>query len=453
MAQVELLDGAKAKLTVSIAADVFDKAIAEAYHKSAHRYNVPGFRKGKAPRKVIENMYGVGTFYEDAFDLCWGEAYDAAVDENKLEPVDQPALGVDSIGEGEGVVFTATVQLKPEVTLGAYKGIAVPKQEYTVTDEEVAQALEQEREKQARFVSVERNVESGDRILLDYSGSVGGEKFDGGTAEDQYLVIGSNSFIPGFEEQLIGCAVGEEKDITVTFPTEYHAENLAGQKAVFHCKVKAVEIKELPEIDDAFIQDISTESDSVDAWKQNKKEKLLAEKAEKAKNQKESDALKGACDNAKVDIPDCMINRQVDYMLRDMQYRLASSGLSLEDYCKYLGGDVETLKKGYRGEAEIRVKLQLVLEAIRKAENVTPDEQEIEAVMARYAEQTGRPVEELKKEFTSDDIEYMTDRAATEKTVRLVVDSAVETAEKKEKKEKKAKNADKAEPEGDAKEE
>ncbi len=443
MAQVERLDGQKAKLTLEIAAADFQKAITEAYHKNAKRFTVPGFRKGKAPLKVIENAYGAGVFYEDAFELVWGEVYDKAVEENKLEPVDRPELDIVSISDADGVVFEATVQLMPEVTLGAYKGIAVPVEAYTVTDDEVDKALEQEREKQARFVSVERTVENGDRVLLDYSGSVDGVKFDGGTAEDQNLVIGSGTFIPGFEEQLIGAAIGEDRDVNVTFPEEYHAEELKGKQAVFACKIKGIEIKELPDVDDAFIEDISATVNTVAAWKEEKKAQLLEQKAEQQRSRKESEVLKAACEGAQVDIPACMIDRQVDYMLRDMQYRLASSGLSLEDYCKYVGGDMNTLRESYKPEAETRVKLQLVLEAVKKAENIVPSEADVDAVIARYAGQNGQETDAFKQNLSPDDIEYLTDRAATEMTVKLMVDSAVEKKEKKPAAKKKADAAEK----------
>ena len=281
--------------------DAAEKALQEAYRKTGSRYTVQGFRKGKTPRKVIENYYGAGVFYEEAFDAVWGNAYDAAIDEHNLIPVDQPSLDINSIGK-EGVEFTATVQLQPEVTLGQYKGLPVPKSVVEVTDEEVDKALEDEREKQARFVNVDRPAENGDRLLLDYSGSVDGEKFDGGTAEDQTLVLGSNAFIPGFEEQLIGVSAGEQKDIQVTFPAEYHAKELAGKEAVFACNVKEVQVKELPALDDELIGDIS-EFDTIADWKADKKEKLAEEKKRSAAAARENAAINGATANASVEIP------------------------------------------------------------------------------------------------------------------------------------------------------
>ena len=426
MAQLERLEGNKAKLTITVDAETFRKALNEAYKKTAGRYALPGFRKGKAPRKVIETYYGEGVFYEDAFELCWGPAYDEAVREHDLFVVDRPDVDILSIGENEGVVYVAEVTLKPEVTLGEYKGIAVPKADYTVSDEEVEKALEAERESQARFVDVDRPAENGDRVLLDYSGSVDGEKFDGGTAEDQTLVLGSNTFIPGFEDQLVGISAGESRDVLVTFPTEYHAEHLAGKAAVFACTVKAVQKKELPEIDDDFIGDIS-EFETVDAWKADKKAKMEEEKKQQLDQLRENLAVKGACDNATVDIPACMIDRQVEYMVQDLKYRLMGSGLDWNTYLGYLNTTEDDMRKNYRAEAEARVKMQLVIDAIAKAENVQPTDDEIEAETQKYADNNGMDADAFKAKMTDDDREYIADRVRVDKTVSLISDAAVET--------------------------
>ena len=426
MAQLERLEGNKAKLTITVDAETFRKALNEAYKKTAGRYALPGFRKGKAPRKVIETYYGEGVFYEDAFDLCWGPAYDEAVREHDLFVVDRPDVDILSIGENEGVVYVAEVTLKPEVTLGEYKGIAVPKADYTVSDEEVEKALEAERESQARFVDVDRPAENGDRVLLDYSGSVDGEKFDGGTAEDQTLVLGSNTFIPGFEDQLVGISAGESRDVLVTFPAEYHAEHLAGKAAVFACTVKAVQKKELPEIDDDFIGDIS-EFETVDAWKADKKAKMEEEKKQQLDQLRENLAVKGACDNATVDIPACMIDRQVEYMVQDLKYRLMGSGLDWNTYLGYLNTTEDDMRKNYRAEAEARVKMQLVIDAIAKAENVQPTDDEIEAETQKYADNNGMDADAFKAKMTDDDREYIADRVRVDKTVSLLSDAAVET--------------------------
>lgn len=430
MAQFEKLEGNKGKLTITVDAETFKKALNDAYKKTAGRYPVQGFRKGHAPRKIIETYYGAGVFFEDAFELCWGEPYDAAVKEHDLFVVDRPDVDILSISEEEGVTYVAEVTLKPEVTLGEYKGIAVPKADYTVSDEDVQNALEAEREHQARFVDVDRPAENGDRVLLDYSGSVDGEKFDGGTAEDQTLVLGSNTFIPGFEDQLVGAKAGESRDVNVTFPTEYHAEHLAGKAAVFACTVKAVQKKELPEIDDEFIGDIS-EFETVDAWKADKKAKMLEEKKQSLDNMRENIALKGACDNATVDIPDCMIERQVEYMMQDIKYRLAGSGLDWNTYLGYLNTTEDKMRETYRTEAEARVKMQLVVEAVSKAENVTATDEEIEEEIKKYAENSNTDVETFKAQLNDADREYFADRIVVDKTVKLIADAAVETEPEK----------------------
>ena len=394
----------------------------QAYVKNGKHYNIAGFRKGKAPRKVIESMYGEGVFFEDAFELCWGDAYDAALEENGLTAVDKPTLDIEKIGKDEGVVFTAVVQLKPTVKLGAYKGIEVEQPTYTVEDADVNAEIEKEREKNARFVDVERAVENGDRVVIDYSGSVDGVQFDGGTAEEQTLVIGSNTFIPGFEEQLIGMNVGEERDITVTFPEEYHAENLAGKEAVFHIKLHNVQFKELPELDDEFAKDVS-EFDTLAELIADKRKKMEEQAAKNEKIAIENIALKTVCDNAEVEVPECMTERQANYMLRDMGYRLQMSGISLEDYCRYAGTDLNALKASYHDEAASRVKMQLVIEAVGKAENVTCTDEEIAEVIKEYAENNDMPVEEFEKQISDDDREFLSDRKIAEKTVALIVDN------------------------------
>ncbi|MDD7139243.1 MAG: trigger factor [Clostridium sp.] len=422
MATIEKLEHDQVKLTIEIDADTFNAALQQAYVKNGKHYNIAGFRKGKAPRKVIESMYGEGVFFEDAFELCWGDAYDAALEESGLTAVDKPTLDIEKIGKDEGVVFTAVVQLKPTVKLGAYKGIEVEQPTYTVEDADVNAEIEKEREKNARFVDVERAVENGDRVVIDYSGSVDGVQFDGGTAEEQTLVIGSNTFIPGFEEQLIGMNVGEERDITVTFPEEYHAENLAGKEAVFHIKLHNVQFKELPELDDEFAKDVS-EFDTLAELIADKRKKMEEQAAKNEKIAIENIALKTVCDNAEVEVPECMTERQANYMLRDMGYRLQMSGISLEDYCRYAGTDLNALKASYHDEAASRVKMQLVIEAVGKAENVTCTDEEIAEVIKEYAENNDMPVEEFEKQISDDDREFLSDRKIAEKTVALIVDN------------------------------
>ena len=432
MSVLEMKEGNIARLTINVEKDAFVKALNDAYHKTASRYPVPGFRKGKAPRKVIEANYGAMVFYDEAFDLCWAEPYDAAVAEHKLIPVDRPSVvDIPVMSEAEGVTYVAEVQLKPEVTLGQYKGIAVKKLAYTVTDEEVDNALKMEQTKQVRYEDVDRPVENGDRIILDYCGKVDGVAFDGGTAQDQTLDIGSHTFIPGFEEQLVGVKPGEEKDINVTFPEEYHAENLKGKAAVFTCRVKTVQKKELPEIDDEFIKDIS-EQDTVAEWKEAKRKELLEAREKAAKNARENELLEKAADNATVDIPDCMVDREVQYMMQSFGYQLAASGLKMDDYFKYMGTDREKMEAMYRPDAKQRVKTELVIEAIRKAENVIASDAEIDAAIEKYAQQNGMPLDQLKENLRDDDKAYFADQVSANKIIDLLVETAVETDEEPE---------------------
>ncbi len=422
MATVERLEHNKARLTITVDAAAFESAISKAYFKNGKRYNIPGFRKGHAPRKVIENMYGEGVFYEDAFELVWGEAYDAAMDENGLTGVDQPALDITEIDKEKGVTFIAEVQLRPELTLGAYKGIEVEEPTYTVEDSDVDAELQKERDKSARFVDVDRPAGNGDRVVIDYSGSVDGEKFEGGTAEEQVLVLGSNTFIPGFEEQVAGMKAGEEKDITVTFPESYHAENLAGKEAVFAIKLREVQIKEMPALDDEFAKDVS-EFDTLEALRADHRAKL-EEKAKKNRETAiENAALKTVCDNATVELPDVMIDRQVNYMLRDIAYRLSMSGISFEDYCKYAGTTLEDMKKNYRPEAAERVKMQLVIDAVEKAEGLVCEDADYESALAEMAQQNGLSAEEFAKGVTDEDKEYVRERALADKAVKCIVGS------------------------------
>ena len=447
MATFEKLENNRAKLTITVSPEAFGTAVQKAYQKTANRYNVPGFRKGKAPRKVIENMYGEGAFYEEAFEIVWGDAYDAALLEHDLTAVDKPSLDIATIDVATGVVFTAEVQLKPEVTLGAYKKLEVPEPDFAVTDEEVMAEIEKEREKNARFLEQDRAVIDGDRVVLDYSGSVDGEKFEGGTAEDQLLVIGSGTFIPGFEEQLVGMKAGDEKDISVKFPEEYSAP-LAGKDAVFAVKIKAVQVKELPALDDEFAKDIS-DFDTLEALKADKKAKMDEKAAKNRQSAIENIALQKASENAIVEIPDVMVDRQINYMLRDIAYQLSMSGLSLDDYCKYTGTDMNGLKESYRAEALARVKTQLVIEAIGDKEGVSCSEDDLKAIIAEYADGSGKSAEEFEKTLKDEDREYLSDNVVARKTVKIVTDSVVlvkgEPAEKKPAKKPAAKKAESGE--------
>lgn len=432
MATMEKLEGSKVKLTIEVSAEQFEAATQKAYQKAGKRFNVPGFRKGKAPRKVIENMYGPLAFFDDAFDIVYPEAYQDAIAEQGVEPVDRPDVSIETLPEGETpLVFSLVVAVKPEVELGAYKGIEVEKRAYNVTDDEVDAAIAQLQEGVARMVDVDRPVENGDTVNLDYSGSVDGVKFDGGTAQGQTLTIGSGQFIPGFEEQMVGMAVGEEKDIEVTFPEEYHAENLAGKKAVFAVKVNGIQVKELPTLDDEFAKDVS-EYDTLEALRDAKRQELLEQAEKNAKIQKENDVVRKAVENATVEVPDAMVERQIDSFLQDMGYRLQMQGISLEDYLKYTNTEISALRDQYRADAALRVKSQLVLEAISKAEAIEATPEEIGDKVAEYAKQFGNmTVEDFEKNLQADDRQYFADQVVVEKTLALLVENAKEVAPKK----------------------
>ena len=432
MATMEKLEGSKVKLTIEVSAEQFEAATQKAYQKAGKRFNVPGFRKGKAPRKVIENMYGPLAFFDDAFDIVYPEAYQAAIAEQGVEPVDRPDVSIETLPDGENpLVFSLVVAVKPEVELGAYKGIEVEKRAYNVTDDEVDAAIAQLQEGVARMVDVDRPVENGDTVNLDYSGSVDGVKFDGGTAQGQTLTIGSGQFIPGFEEQMVGMAVGEEKDIEVTFPEEYHAENLAGKKAVFAVKVNGIQVKELPTLDDEFAKDVS-EYDTLEALRDAKRQELLEQAEKNAKIQKENDVVRKAVENATVEVPDAMVERQIDSFLQDMGYRLQMQGISLEDYLKYTNTEISALLDQYRADAALRVKSQLVLEAISKAEAIEATPEEIGDKVAEYAKQFGNmTVEDFEKNLQADDRQYFADQVVVEKTLALLVENAKEVAPKK----------------------
>lgn len=423
MAKLEKLEKSKVKLTIDVSAEAFADAMQKAYFKDVKKFNIPGFRKGKAPRRVIENMYGEAVFYDTAFDILYPDAYEAAINETGIEPVDRPEIDIEEIGADKNLVFTATVAVKPEVTLGDYKGIEVEISEYNVTDEDIDKQVEREQKRIARYVDVERAVEQGDRVILDYSGSVGGKKFDGGTAEGQTLVIGSGAFIPGFEEQLVGMKVGEEKDITVTFPEEYHAEELKGKEAVFAVRINNVQVEELPELDDEFAKDIS-EFDTLAEYKADVRAKMEKQAEDALKSQKENLTILKAAENATVEIPEAMVERQVAHMLRDISYRLSAQGITFEDYLKYTGADIDSMKEQYRGEALVRVKTQLVLEAIGKAENIQADDAAVDEAIKSYAEQLGQTAEELTKAMDENDKEYFKDQVVLDKTIALLVEQA-----------------------------
>ena len=421
---VEKISSNKVKLSFDIDAAQFDAAMDKAYIKVRGQVNIPGFRKGKAPRKLIENMYGEGVFYDEAFELVFDEVYGPAIDENKVDVVDRPEIEIQQIGAGKNLQFTCEVFVKPDVTLGEYKGVEVKKEKTEVTDEQVDAKVEEERGKQATEVAVEgRAVAEGDTVNLDYAGSVDGVAFAGGTAEGQTLKIGSHTFIPGFEEQMVGMNIGEEKDLDVTFPEEYHAKELAGKKAVFHVKVNGITETQLPALDDDFAKDIS-EFDTLEEYKADIRAKLEAQAAERDQNAFTNAVIEKVIANATVEIPEAMIERQIDSMMRDFEYRLASQGLKLADFMKYTGQDEKAFRANYRDQAEKSVRAHLVLEAVEKAEAIDATEEQIDAQIAQFAPQTGKSVEELKATLSEADREYFKADAIRDNAIKFLCDNA-----------------------------
>ena len=421
---VEKIASNKVKLSFDVDSAKFDEAMGKAYLKVRNQVTIPGFRKGKAPRKMIENMYGEGVFYDEAFELIFDEVYGPAVDENKIEVVDRPEIEIQEIGAGKNLKFTCEVFVKPDVTLGEYKGVSVKKETTVVTDVEVDARVEEERNKQATEIQVEdRAVIEGDTVNLDYAGTVDGVAFAGGTAQDQTLKIGSGSFIPGFEEQMIGMNIGEEKDLQVTFPEKYHAEELAGKAAVFHVKVNSITETQLPALDDDFAKDIS-EFDTLEEYKADIRAKLEAQAAERDNNNFTNAVIEKVLENATVEIPEAMIERQIDSMMRDFEYRLMGNGLKLDDFLKYTGSDMKAFRENYRGQAEKSVKAHLVLEAIEKAEAIDATQEQIDKQLEAFAAQTGKTVEEFKASLSESDIEYFKADAIRDNCVKFLADNA-----------------------------
>ena len=422
---VEKISGNQVKIAFEIAAEKFDEAVQKAYLKVRNRVNVPGFRKGKAPRKLIEGMYGEAVFYDDAFDILFPDEYEAAVKENNLNVVDRPEVDeVKQIGVGKDLQFTVKVFVKPDVELGEYKGLKATKFVHKVTDEEIDSRIQQDVEKATTMADVtDRAVETGDTVNLDYAGTVDGVAFEGGTAQNQTLEIGSGHFIPGFEEQMVGMNIGEEKDLNVKFPEEYHAENLKGKDAVFHVKVNSIQTKVAPALDDDFAADVS-EFNTFDEYRQNIVKDLTERALKNADVQLENDLVQQAVDASDCDIPDAMIDDEIDIMVREMKLRMMYQGLRFEDYIKYTGQTEEQVKEMYRPEAKNRVKMQLVLEALVKAENIEATDEDVEKATAEEAERSGRELEEFKASLNDRQKEYLKENAAIRKAVDLIVASA-----------------------------
>ena len=411
-------------LKLTIDAQSFDKACKDAYNKNKTKFNVQGFRKGKAPMSIVEKFYGEGVFFEDAVNTLFPDAFEAAVKEHDLDTVARPEIDVEEIGKGKNLVIIAEVAVKPEITLGEYKNLTVEKPDSEVTDEEVEKEIEAMREQNARFVTVEdREVKEKDMLLIDFNGKVDGVEFEGGQAENYSIIVGSNTFIPGFEEQLVGMKLNEEKDLSVKFPEEYHAENLAGKDAVFTVKVNEIKEKELPELDDEFAKDVS-EFDTLEDLKADVKAKLQKTKDEYADRELENKLVKMAAENATVEIPEAMIDSQVENMVYDFEYQLKYQGLDLENYLKFTNMSIEGLKEQMRPDAKSRVLNSLVIEAISKSENIESTEEDLEQELAKMAESYKMEVDKLKSTLRPSDMDYIKDTVVARKTVEFIKGNA-----------------------------
>ena len=424
--QVEKLEHNMAKLTVEVAAEDVEKALQAAYLKQRKQINIPGFRKGKVPRQMIEKMYGPEVFYDEAANNMIPDAYAKAYDESELDIVSQPKIEVVQMEKGKPFIFTAEVATKPEVTLGDYKGLKVDKVSTRVTQKEVDEEIEKERERNARTMEVtDRAVQDKDEVTLDFEGFVDGVAFEGGKGEDYPLTIGSGSFIPGFEEQLIGAEIDKEVEVNVTFPKEYHSEELAGKDATFKCTVHTIKAKELPELDDEFASEVS-ECETMDAYRAEVKKNIKERKERTGKEKKENQAVDQAIENAQMDIPEAMIEFQVRQMADDFARRIQQQGLTVEQYFQFTGMTAEKMMEEMRPQAEKSIKTRLVLEAIVKAENIEVSDERVEEELTKMAEAYQMEVEKLKEFMGENEKKQIKEDLAVQKAITLLVNESVE---------------------------
>ncbi len=430
--QVEKLEKNMAKLTIEASAEEFEAAVEKVYQKAKKNISLPGFRKGKAPRKMIEKMYGSGIFYEDAANELIPNAYSKALEECEEEIVSQPKIDIVQIETGKPFIFTAEVALKPEVTLGEYKGVEVEKVPVEVNDLEVQAEVDKERENNSRTIDVDdRPVQKGDMVKLDFDGSIDGVPFEGGKAENYDLTIGSGSFIPGFEDQLVGAKLEEEVDVNVTFPEDYHAKDLAGKVAVFKCTVHQIKVKEIPEADDEFAKDVS-EFDTLDEYKADIRKKLMEKKEKEAKSAKEAAVVAKIVENATMEIPDAMIDTQVRNMADDFTRRIQSQGLTVEQYFQFTGTTAEKMLEQMRPEALKRIQNSLVLEAVAKAENIEVSDEKVDEEIKKMADAYKMEFDKVKEMMGEYEVAQMRDDLAIQAAVDLVRDAAVEVEAKAE---------------------
>ena len=424
--QVEKLEKNMAKLTIEVSAEDLDKAMEKAYQKQKSRISLPGFRKGKAPRKMIESMYGKGVFMEDAVNSLVPQEYTKALGECDLEIVSQPEINVTQMEPGKALIFTADVAVKPEVTLGDYKGVEVPKSEIVVTDEEVDAEIRKEQEKNARTVAVEdRAAANGDITTIDFEGFVDGVAFDGGKGSDYALTLGSGTFIPGFEDQLVGANAGDHVEVKVTFPEEYQAKELAGKEAVFQCDVKKIETKEVPELDDEFAKDVS-EFDTLAEYKEDVKKNLTEKKEKEARTAKENAAVDKAIENAQMDIPELMTKTECRQMMDDFSRRMQQQGLSMEQYFQFTGQSMDKMLEDMKPQALKRIQTRLVLEKVAEAENIQPSEEEITEEIQKMADAYKMEVDKIREAIGESGLEQMKKDMAVQKAVTVIADAAVE---------------------------
>ena len=424
--QVEKLEKNMAKLTIEVSAEDLDKAMEKAYQKQKSRISLPGFRKGKAPRKMIESMYGKGVFMEDAVNSLVPQEYTKALGECDLEIVSQPEINVTQMEPGKALIFTADVAVKPEVTLGDYKGVEVPKSEIAVTDEEVDAEVKKEQDKNARTVAVEdRAAANGDITTIDFDGFVDGVAFEGGKGTDYALTLGSGTFIPGFEDQLVGANTGDHVEVKVTFPEEYQAKELAGKEAVFQCDVKKIETKEVPELDDEFAKDVS-EFDTLAEYKEDVKKKLTEKKEKEARTAKENAAVDKAIENAQMDIPELMTKTECRQMMDDFSRRMQQQGLSMEQYFQFTGQSMDKMMEDMKPQALKRIQTRLVLEKVAEAENIQPSEEEITEEIQKMADAYKMEADKIREAIGESGLEQMKKDMAVQKAVTVIADAAVE---------------------------
>ena len=427
--KVELIkqEGTKVSFKLTVDNDKFESAVVKAYNKNKGKFNMPGFRKGKAPRKIIESQYGKGVFYNDAIDMLFPEVYPAAIEELKIDPIDMPSIDVEEISKENGLVLLVDVEVKPEFQLGEYKGVEVEKVEETVNEEAVEARLEEMRQKGSRLVSVEREIANGDTANIDFEGFDGEVAFEGGKGENYDLVIGSGSFIPGFEEQLVGKKAGEEVEVNVTFPEEYHAENLAGKPVTFKVKVNEVKVKELPELNDEFAEN-TTEFNTLEELRADVKTKVEEEAKVAAQNELRNRVIEKVVANTEVEIPEVMVKHEIDNQIMELNYQLQYQGFGMEQFLQMTGKTMEEFKAEFtankREEASRNVKTSLVIEAIAKAEGVEVSEEEVNAEVQKMADAYKMSLEDVKKALRPTDLKDMEGQLKIRKTIDLLVENA-----------------------------